>query len=156
MKKGGQPILYVLSSLSSFLLDVGLYHLLNRLLSGVLGPEAAVAVSNLTARALSSFFNFNMNRLVFRSAGNYGGSLLRYYCLCVPQAFASTGLITLLAALFRTGGSGWSTVIKVAVDSVLFVASFFIQKYWVFAKKDSKAGAEPRRENIPHSNNGKE
>ena len=156
MKKGEQPILFVLSSLSSFLLDVGLYYLLNRLLSGVLGPNAAVAVSNMTARVLSSFFNFNMNRLVFRSTGNYGKSMLRYDCLCIPQALASTGLITLFAALFRTGDSGWSTVIKVAVDSVLFVASFFIQKYWVFAKKDSKAGAEPRQENKPHSNNGKE
>ncbi len=138
MKKGIQPVLYILSSLSSFFLDAGLFYVLNRLFDGVLGPYA-VPVSNLTARALSSFFNFNMNRLVFRSGGNYGKDMLRYYCLCIPQAFASTGLISLFVALFRTGASGWSTVIKVAVDGVLFVVSFFIQKYWVFAKKDSNA-----------------
>ena len=155
MKKGIQPILYVLSSLSSFLLDVGLFHVLNWMLGGALGSYA-VPVSNLAARALSSFFNFNMNRLVFRSGGNYGKEMLRYYCLCVPQALASTGLISLFVALLRTGNSGWSTAIKVAVDGVLFVASFFIQKYWVFAKKNSNAGEKPRRENKPHSNNGKE
>ena len=138
MKKGKQPILYALSSFSSFLLDVALFRVLQLALNGVLGAYA-VPVSNLTARALSSFFNFNLNRLVFRSSGAYGTDLLRYYCLCIPQALASTGLVTLFVSLLQTGNTGWSTVIKVVVDSVLFVASFFIQKYWVFAKKDSNA-----------------
>ena len=69
MKKGKQPILYTLSSVSSFLLDIGLFHVLNWMLNGMLGSYA-VPVSNLTARALSSFYNFNMNRLVFRSGGD--------------------------------------------------------------------------------------
>lgn len=138
MKKGKQPILYTLSSVSSFLLDIGLFHVLNWMLNGMLGSYA-VPVSNLTARALSSFYNFNMNRLVFRSGGDYGKEMLRYYCLCIPQAFASTGLVTLFVSLFHTGNTGRSTVIKIVIDGVLFVASYFIQKYWVFAKKDSNA-----------------
>ena len=146
MKKGKQPILYALSSFSSFLLDVALFRLLQLALNGVLGAYA-VPVSNLTARALSSFFNFNMNRLVFRSRGAYGTDLLRYYCLCIPQALASTGLITLAVSLLHTGNTGWSTVIKIIIDSVLFVASFFIQKYWVFAKKDSNAEGNAQQGN---------
>ena len=78
--------------------------------------------------------------------------MLRYYCLCIPQALASTGLVTLFISLFRTGSSFWSTGIKVIVDGALFVASYFIQKLWVFAKKDSSAGEAPRQENIQHSN----
>ena len=138
MKKGKQPLLYVLSSFTSFLLDVALFHVLQLALSGVLGAYA-VPVSNLTARALSSFYNFNLNRLIFRSSGAYGEDVLRYYCLCIPQALASTGLVTLFVSLFHTGNTYWSTAIKMIIDSALFVASFFIQKYWVFAKKDSNA-----------------
>jgi hypothetical protein len=71
MKKGREPLLYTLSSLSSFLLDTGLFSVLHLLLKAALGIYAE-PVCNLTARTLSSFYNFNMNRLVFRSRGSYG------------------------------------------------------------------------------------
>ena len=142
MKKGKQPILYALSSLSSFLLDTGLYYVLDLFLDASLGVYAE-PVCNLTARALSSFYNFNINRLVFQSRGVYGREMLRYYCLCIPQAFASTGLLTLLVNLFRIESAEGSAAVKVLVDGTLFVASFFIQKYWVFKKRNAAAGEEP-------------
>ena len=141
MKKGKQPILYTLSSLSSFLLDSGLFYLLDLLLNSVLGPYAE-PVCNLIARTISSFYNFNINRLVFQNRGDYGKALLRYYCLCIPQALISTGLLSLFVWLFHVESAGVSTAIKVAVDGVLFVASFFIQKYWVFKKTELPADSE--------------
>ena len=146
MKKGREPLLYTLSSLSSFLLDTGLFSVLPLLLKAALGISAE-PVCNLTARALSSFYNFNMNRLVFRSRGSYGREVLKYYCLCIPQALVSTALITLLVNLLQVENTGGATVVKLFVDAALFVISFFIQKYWVFRNKKpaSDDGPETRQ-----------
>ena len=76
-----------------------------------------------------------MNRLVFRSRGSYGREVLKYYCLCIPQALVSTALITLLVNLLQVENTGGATVVKLFVDAALFVISFFIQKYWVFRNK---------------------
>ena len=101
--------------------------------------NASAAACNVIARIFSSFFNFNLNnRLVFQNTGPYGKALLRYYCLAVPQLAASTVLLTLLVNLFHVETSQGSTVIKVIVDGGLFVASFFIQKYWVFSQKETE------------------
>ncbi len=136
MEKKKQPILYVLSSLASWVMDTGLYALLRQLFGTVLGVYAE-PVCNIAARVLSSFFNFNLNnRLVFQNRGSYGKAMLRYYCLAVPQLAASTGLLTLFVNLLHVESTTGSTVTKIIIDGCLFVLSFFIQKYWVFAKKE--------------------
>ena len=38
--------------------------------------------------------------------------------------------------------AGGSTAVKVAVDAVLFVASYFIQKFWVFSQRGKTDGYE--------------
>ena len=142
MKKGKQPILYALSSGTSALLDTGLFHVLNLLLRTVLGAWS-VPVSYVTARAVSSFFNFNLNnRLVFQNRGSYGKALLRYYCLAVPQLAASTLLLTLVVFLLKLESTEATTAAKITVDGLLFIASYFIQKFWVFRDKDHPAGTE--------------
>ena len=142
MKKGREPLLYILSSLSSFLLDTGLFYGLHLLLHTALG-DYAEPICNLTARALSSFYNFNMNRLVFRSRGSYGKEVLKYYCLCIPQALVSTGLITLFVHLLQVENTSGATAVKLVTDAVLFVISFFIQKYWVFRNKKPASDGSP-------------
>ena len=85
---------------------------------------------------VSSFFNFNLNnRIVFRNGGSYGKALLRYYLLAVPQLAASTLLLSLFVWLFHVQSDNGSTLVKILVDGSLFVASFFIQKFWVFREK---------------------
>ncbi len=136
MKKAKQPALYVLSSLASWAVDTGLFRLLLGLVGGVLG-ELAVTACNVLARAFSSFFNFNVNnRLVFRSRERYGKALLRYYLLAIPQLAASTLFLTLFVWLFHVQSENGATLVKILVDGCLFIASFFIQKYWVFRKKE--------------------
>lgn len=143
MKKGKQPFLYTLSSVASWAVDTGLYALLHHFLNAALGVHAE-PVCNILARVASSFFNFNLNNhMVFRNEGSYGKALLRYYCLAIPQAAASTGLLTLFVWLFRIESTQGSTLVKIVVDGCLFVASYFIQKHWVFAKKDKTDGENP-------------
>ena len=135
MKKAKQPLLFVFSSVASWVVDTGLFRLGLALL-GSLPGASATPVCNVLARVFSSFFNFNMNnRLVFQSEEPYGKALLRYYLLAVPQLAASTLLLSLFVWLFRVQSDNVSTLIKILVDGALFVASFFIQKYWVFRKK---------------------
>ena len=153
MKKGREPLLYTLSSLSSFLLDIGLFSVLHLLLKAALGIYTE-PVCNLTARALSSFYNFNMNRLVFRSRGSYGREVLKYYCLCIPQALVSTALITLLVNLLQVENTGGATVVKLFVDAALFVISFFIQKYWVFRNKKPASDDGPETRQITDKRKG--
>ena len=136
MGKAKQPLLYVFSSVSSWVVDTALYRLGLALLGSLLGAYAA-PVCNVLARVFSSFFNFNLNnRLVFQSREPYGKALLRYYLLAVPQLAASTLLLSFFVWLFHVQSDNLSTLVKILVDGALFVASFFIQKYWVFRKRE--------------------
>ena len=135
MKKVRQPALYVLSSVLSWAVDTGLFRLLLALAGGALGELTAPAC-NVLARIFSSFFNFNLNNcLVFQSREPYGKAMLRYYLLAVPQLAASTLLLGLFLWLFCVQSDNGSTLVKILVDGGLFVASYFIQKLWVFREK---------------------
>ena len=147
MKKGRQPLLYTLSSIVSWAVDTGVFFLLRLLLGTALG-SAAETVCNVAARAVSSFLNFNLNnKLVFNSTGNYGRALFRYYCLAVPQLAVSTLLLNQFVDLLAIESAHGSTAVKIAVDACLYVANFFIQKFWVFSKKDKTADIESGNNN---------
>ncbi len=116
---------YVLSSAASFVVDV----LLFRGFFSALGAMPA----HIAARAMSSLFNFNMNKFfVFRSRDRYWKDLLEYYCVCVPQALVSMFLLGALVERLSISAPGMATFVKVAVDTLLFFISYFIQKKWVF------------------------
>ena len=135
MKKFWQPIKYALASGTSFLLDIGLFYLFQLLLGERLGAGADM-VCTVIARIISSFYNFNVNnRLVFEHKGGYAGALLRYYCLAVPMMLLSGGTVTLLDRAFGVSAPILRTAVKAAVDTILFVASYLIQKAWVFSEK---------------------
>ena len=138
MKKYWQLIKYSLASLSSFALDSGLFYLFKRFVFGGLGDWADLACT-VAARAISSFYNFNVNnRLVFGHRGEYGKALGRYYLLAVPIMLASAGLVSLLDKTLGVTAPGLSTAVKIGVDTVLFLASYLIQKLWVFKKKEEE------------------
>jgi len=143
----GLILKYIASSLASFLLDIGLFYVVLRLLGPVMG-EMRILGATVIARLFSSFANFNMNkRLVFSSHGSYRRSLLRYYALCVVQMLLSAGLVqlfTTLSTLLFAGPNAYPnntlitliTLLKVLVDTLLFFCSFHIQRAWVF-REDS-------------------
>jgi len=129
---------YVLSSCASSAVDLLAFWLLHMLLT-VLGGEsfaegvAAVWLCTFVARAISSFVNFNLNKsFVFAKKGNYGSTIIRYYILCVLQLCVSAALVWLLGQLVSTSASWILTLLKAAVDTMLFFISYRIQKAWVF------------------------
>ena len=136
MKKGKQPLLYLLGSVLSWVVDVGGFYVLNLLLRGVLGT-AVGPVCNVLARVVSSFFNYNYNYLVVFDRGQpYGKAMFRYYCLAVPVLLVSTFSLTMITRLLNISSPNGATAVKVVVDGLLYVVNFFIQKYWVFRKKE--------------------
>ncbi len=138
MKKAKQPLLYALSSVASWVVDTGGFYVLRLFLGPVLGVYAE-PVCNIASRAVSSFFNFHLNNhVVFHHTGSYGKAMLRYYCLAIPQLAVSTLLLTLFVHLFGISNANGATVVKIIVDGCLFVVSFFIQKFWVFALKEKE------------------
>jgi len=126
---------YSISSIMSFVVDIGLFWLAMRYLAAFLVPWSIPACT-VIARIFSSFFNFNFNRrLVFRRRKAYGSHLKRYSVLSVLQATVSACFVWLLAWLLTEAGTaGIVTLLKVAVDTMLFFLSYHIQQKWVFAK----------------------
>jgi len=145
MKRYAQMIKYGLASLASFALDSGLFYLFKRFVFGAAGAYADL-LCTVAARIISSFFNFNVNnRLVFGHRGSYGRALARYYLLAVPLMLASAGSVTLADRLLGVTAADVSTEIKIVVDTLLFFASYLIQKHWVFSKKEQEKEREEEK-----------
>lgn len=127
---------FLLSSLSSTLVDLGVFYLVMRFLGASFGKYAALGAT-VIARACSSFWNFSANdTIVFENKSHHKRALLRYYCLCVPQMLASAGLVTLINHQFSNTLPIVATAIKFVVDTLLFFISYQIQREWVFSQKD--------------------
>ena len=129
---------YALSSVLSFFLDIGVFWIAIRVLSGFFGPWSIPACTAI-ARVFSSFFNFNLNKLfVFKQKKAYGNHLWRYYTLAVAQMLVSAGLLWILARLLNAPGAAWLlTLLKMLVDTTLFFLSYYIQRRWVFKKRQA-------------------
>lgn len=119
---------YTLSSLSSFLLDYGLFCLLD-IVCGHLSMTLRVWISSVGARLGSSFYNYFVNKkLVFKSEAR--GTLTKYYALCIVQLLCSAFLVWLVS-----GGLSISEMfVKPVVDALLFLISYRVQQRWVFGE----------------------
>ncbi len=120
---------YMLSSLSSFVVDYALFCTLFFLLSkGTFSENHSIWISTAVARICSSLFNYTINKKVVFKSKRGPSTLVMYYILCVLQMAASAGLVSLVNM------SGWIPVqaAKIVVDCVLFVISYRIQKSLIF------------------------
>lgn len=121
-------------SFVSFFIDILLFTLFNSV-TRVLLPLYHITVSTALARIISSLFNFSVNReKVFGSIENKGMVMLRYYSLCVVQMVVSALAVTYLYSVLKTHVN----LIKILVDSVLFIISYQIQMKWVFKNTPGK------------------
>lgn len=126
---------YTLASILSAVIDESIFVLLSHILQSTLTGIWLTGVPAVSARLVSSLFNFLMNKkVVFSNTGNTAKALLRYYALAVPLAAAQLILTHGVYLLF--GISAEETLLRAiiyaAVMAVLFLASFLIQQRWVF------------------------
>ena len=132
-------VLYSCSAVASALIDEGMFALLTKVLHGVLTGFLFTAVPMALARLVSSICNFFMNKkLVFKSEEATGKALLKYYMVALPNFAAHTLLTHGVYLLFHISESAvlLRTAIHFGVMVALFIVTFIIQKFWVFAKKE--------------------
>lgn len=126
---------YLLSSLSSFLVDIGLFQLFLwlSLSVGIHRGALLILLSTILARIISSYFNFTMNKnFVFDGEKRIHKTIVKYYSLAAFQMLLSAAMVTVVWNMF----SGSETAIKIVVDTILFLASYQVQRRWVFREKE--------------------
>ena len=127
---------FMASSLTSVVVDQGLFNLLNLVVfsNGVEKKADLILTSTVIARVFSSVFNFWMNRkMVFKHKGSAGKTFLRYVILSVIVMLLSAGGTWLLG---QTGMS--STVAKLITDTLLYFVSYRFQAGWVFREETNE------------------
>lgn len=131
---------FMLSSLSSFLIDIFLYWLLGYALRPLIpenlvipffGMSVLILSRTVISRLISSLYNFFMNKnQVFKNDSNSPMIMVKYYILCIIQLMLSALLVDHLLTFIT-----YSTLRKCIIDTILFAISFQIQREWVFKKK---------------------
>lgn len=128
------------SSVICFLVDNGLFTLLNVFLLAALPDAPRYFIATYGARLVSAVTNFMLNRtVVFHAHNSMRRSAIRYLTLSVVQASVSAGLVYLTTSV-NPGAGLFDTVVKILVDGCLFLISFQLQKRWVFqvSKRDEE------------------
>ena len=131
---------FMLSSLSSFIIDIVMYWLLGYILrpfipDGLLLPffdlSVLILMRTVISRLLSSLFNFFVNKNhVFRNDSHSPVLFVKYYSLVIVQLLLSAFLVNHLLTFIT-----YSTLRKCIIDTLLFTISFQIQREWVFRKQ---------------------
>ena len=106
---------------------IGMFQLLVMLLKPVTGNY--IFASTVGARVISAVYNYTVNRkLVFKSKSTVASSGVRYFVLCVVQMILSALLVSFFYGIIKIPES----LVKIVVDTVLFLISYRIQKRFVF------------------------
>lgn len=119
---------YMLSSLSSFLVDYGIFCALIYVLGqSDMNKGRSVWIATIISRICSSLFNYTVNKkIVFKSSRGMT-TLVMYYVLCIAVMAASAALVSLI------GTTGFPVQIaKIIVDTLLFIVSYRVQKQLIF------------------------
>lgn len=136
---------YLLSAIGSGVIEISTFFALTTLclhhLSGA--PALLIAIPTVVSRVLSSIFNFFFNfKIVFH--GKQKRSVLRYYTLWTVQLGISYAIACGLTTWIT--GFGWAipltavtiTLSKYLCDLLISIASYGIQRSWVFADPKDK------------------
>ena len=121
---------FLVSSLSSSVVDIVLFSIFCAVFKNVPLAIGYIMVSTILARVISAVYNFLINyRVVFRGKGSRTKAAVRYFLLAVCIMFLSGVLVSFFHGLIpRTP----EALVKIPVDCLLFLLSFFIQREVVY------------------------
>lgn len=126
----GDFIGFIISSLSSCILDMLLFSILCFILKGSFEGLGYIPVATVIARIISATYNYLINyKFVFKSHKKQSQTLIKYAILAILQVSLSAFLTTQLCSVFP---GLWETLIKVVVDTLLFFMSYLIQKKIIY------------------------
>lgn len=128
---------FLLSSTIGFIVDITIFTLLVELLRTTFDAPIGILAATFFARISSSLLNFHINKSRVFPTKNISAKapthrpFLRYYTLCLAQMLCSGLLVNVGCLLIPLHES----VVKLIVDTLLFIISFNIQREWVFLPK---------------------
>ena len=123
-------IRFLLSSLTSFGVDYGVFTLLYLMVS------RNVTLCTVAARVISSFVNYLINRkMVFKSQSKGMGTLVRYYILAATLLLINVLLVNFLSKVLMIP----ALIAKPIVEVCVYLVSFRIQRDVVFKRRKSPA-----------------
>lgn len=127
-----QPLRFMTSSLSSCVLDFSLFTLFIFCFQHF---QWRIATATIFARCISGVFNYTLNKYwCFQSQKKRSGNeFLKYAALFLFIMCLSSVLVTLFNSIFN---DVFVTIIKIFIDTALFLLSYKVQHSWVFLKKD--------------------
>lgn len=119
---------YLMSSLSSFIVDIVLFSVFVSFMDAIF-PTYYIVISTYMAKIFSCTYGYVINKkFVFRINGNPVTTVIKFFALCVVQSTCS-GFLT----KGFVGMTGWNEVLcKIIIDTFLFFMSFQMQNRWVF------------------------
>lgn len=121
---------FIVSSLSSSIVDLVLFSLFLWMLGErSFGAVSSIMLATILARILSAIYNFTINyKVVFKSRDNAGRAIIKYAVLAVFIMLASGFLVENIYGLLAIP----EVLIKIPVDVVLFLVSFWVQREVVY------------------------
>lgn len=128
--KFGAPtlLLFIASSLLSFVIDFLLYALFTNFFKG----DRNVWICNILARTISATVNYWLNKLiVFKKKGKTAQTFLAYCLLAVGVLVGNTLLLQVLVNCAHMNPYG----AKLLVEFIMFFISWFVQRFLIFKKK---------------------
>lgn len=129
---------YLMSSLSSFVVDIVLFSIFVSLLHGLL-KNYYIVIATYLAKAFSCTYGYFINKtIVFENRGKPVITAIKFFSLCIIQSSCS-GFITMIVVIM----THWNEVLcKIIVDTALFFVSFQIQNRWIFVNNTSNKMTE--------------
>lgn len=117
---------FVLSSLSSCLIDMGLFQILCAVLKGKIEFSFYIAIATAGARIVSAIYNYFVNYfIVFQGTRQHRKSAVKYFILALSQMACSAVFVSGLCYITNVSVE---LIIKIPVDIILFFVSYQIQK----------------------------
>lgn len=121
---------FIFSSLSSSVLDIVLFSVFCSVFVKVNPAVGYIMLSTVLARIISAVYNFLINyKVVFKGKGSRAGAAVKYFVLAVCIMLMSGFVVSFLHGLVPAAPE---VVVKIPVDCVLFLASFYVQRELVY------------------------
>ena len=123
---------FLISSLSSSVVDMVLFNIFCSLTRRMQLPFGYIMISTICARVLSAIYNFFINyQVVFKGKGSRAKAAVKYLILAVVIMLLS-GMLVSAGHMLLPGLP--EVVVKIPVDCLLFLLSFYIQREIVYKK----------------------
>ena len=135
----GGIVRFAASSLTAFAVDYTLYGVLVALTNGLGGYS--LLLSNVCARAASATLNFGINkRLVFQSRESALTAGAKYFALALCILAGNTALLYLLVHALSLN----KYIAKLVAELIFFLASWHVQRVYVFKERASDFLQKPK------------